>query len=127
MRFSKGHILCVDDNLDSRDMVGFMLQESGYDVTCIESGREALALVEKESFDLLIFDNWMPGLTGTEVTKLIRHFDQTTPIIFYTAAAYEADKQAALNAGAQAYLIKPVGLDELLDNVEKLINNTQSV
>ena len=121
MRFSKGRILCVDDNLDSRELICFMLQENGYDVTCIESGREALALVENESFDLLILDNWMPGMTGTEVTQLIRQFDQTTPIIFYTAAAYEAHKKAALDAGAQAYLVKPVGLDALLDEVEKLI------
>ena len=42
MRFSKGRILCVDYNLDSRELVGLMLQENGYDVTCIESGREAL-------------------------------------------------------------------------------------
>lgn len=121
MRFSKGRILCMDDNLDSRELVGFMLQENGYDVTCIESGREALALLEHECFDLLILDNWMPGLTGTEVTQRIRHFDQTTPIIFYTAAANEAHQKAALDAGAQAYLVKPVGVDELLDEVEKLI------
>jgi CheY-like chemotaxis protein len=63
----------------------------------------------------------MPGLTGTEVTQLIRQFDQTTPIIFYTAAAYEGHKKAALDSGAQAYLIKPVGVDALLDEVEKLI------
>ena len=123
MRFSKGRILCVDDNPDSRDLVRFMLQEDGYDVTCLESGREALALVENESFDLLILDNWMPGLTGTEVTQLIRRFDQTTPILFYTAAAFEAHKKAALDAGAQAYLVKPVGLDELLDEVQKLSKN----
>lgn len=90
---------------------------------CIESGREALALVENESFDLLVLDNWMPGLTGTGVTQRIGHFDQTTPIIFYNAAANEAHKKAALDAGAQAYLLKPVGIDELLDEVEKLITH----
>ena len=127
MRFSKGRILCVDDNDDSRDLVRFMLQQNGYDVSCVESGREALALVENENFDLLILDNWMPGLTGTEVTQLIRQFDQTTPIIFYTAAAYEGHKKAALDAGAQAYLIKPVGVDALLDEVEKLITKPRSV
>ena len=84
---------------------------------------EALALVENESFDLLILDNWMPGLTGTEVTQLIRRFDPTTPILFYTAAAFEGHKKAALDAGAQAYLVKPVGLDELLDEVQKLSKN----
>ena len=55
------------------------------------------------------------------MTQLIRRFDQTTPILFYTAATFEAHKKAALDAGAQAYLVKPVGLDELLDEVQKLI------
>ena len=61
----------MDDNLDSRELVRFMLQENGYDVTCIESGRGALVLLENEGFDLLILDNWVPGLTGTELTQRI--------------------------------------------------------
>ena len=111
----------MDDNADSRDLVRLTLMAAGYDMTCVESAREAIDLVRREHFDLLIFDNWLPGLTGTEATKLIRQFDQTTPILFYSAAAYKSDKQAALEAGAQGYLVKPVGIDDLLTEVEKLI------
>ena len=121
MRSQKGRILCMDDNVDSRELVRLTLLSEGYDITCVQTGREAIDLVRREHFDLLIFDNWLPGLTGTEVTKLIRQFNQTTPILFYSAAAYESDKQAAFEAGAQGYLVKPVGIDDLLPEVERLI------
>lgn len=111
----------MDDNADSRDLVRLTLMAEGYDITCVESGREAIDLVRREHFDLLIFDNWLPGLTGTEVTKVIRQFDRTTPILFYSAAAYESDKQAALAAGAQGYLVKPIGIDDLISEVERLM------
>jgi CheY-like chemotaxis protein len=121
MPFQTGRILCMDDNADSRELVRLTLMAEGYDITCVESGREAIDLVRREYFDLLIFDNWLPDLTGTEVTKLVRQFNQTTPILFYSAAAYESDKQAAFDAGAQGYLVKPIGIDDLLPEVERLI------
>ena len=120
---SKGRILCTDDNRDTRDLVFAMLQAGGYDVVCVESCTEALDLLKREQFDLIVVDNWMPEMTGTELTRLIREFNKTTPILFYSAAAYEADKRAAVEAGAQAYLTKPEGIDNLLDEVERLVKN----
>lgn len=121
MKASKGRILCTDDNPDTRDLVFAMLQSGGHDVICVASGAEALELLKRDKFDLIVLDNWMPGITGVELTRHIREFNQTTPILFYSAAAYEADKQAALDAGAQAYLTKPDGIDHLLDEVARLI------
>ena len=121
MSFLKGRILCADDNPDTRELVFAMLQSTGHDVICVESSAEAMALLKREKFDLIVLDNWMPEMTGTELTRLIREFDNTTPILFYSAAAYEADKQAALDAGAQGYLTKPDGIDHLLDEVDRLI------
>jgi DNA-binding response OmpR family regulator len=126
MPFPKGRILCVDDNTDARELVRMMLASSGYDIECVDNPFKALELAKSEKFDLLILDNWMPELIGTELTYLIREFDQTTPILFYSAAAYEADKQGALDAGANAYLTKPNGIDHLLTEVERLITNRQS-
>lgn len=122
MKASKGRILCADDNPDTRELVFAMLQSTSHDVVCVESSAEALDLLKREKFDLIVLDNWMPEITGTELTRRIREFDKTTPILFYSAAAYEADKQAALDAGAQVYLTKPEGIDHLLDEVERLIN-----
>jgi len=125
MKIPKGRILCADDNSDTRELVLLMLQSAGHDVTCVGSGAEALDLLKRKQFDLVVLDNWMPEITGTELTYLIRKFNQVTPILFYSAAAYEADKQAALDAGAQAYLTKPDGIDCLLDEVERLLANSK--
>ena len=117
----KGRILYTEDDPDSREMVIFTLRRSGYEVTCVDSGTEALRLAKNEGFDLFLVDNWLPGLSGPELTAHIREFDKTTPILFYSGAAYDDDKQAALNAGAQGYLVKPIGIERLIDEVDRLI------
>jgi CheY-like chemotaxis protein len=89
----KGRILCTEDDPDSREMMVFLLTEEGYDITCTENSAEAIERVKIEHFDLLLVDNWMPGLTGEELTLEIRKFNKSTPILFYSGAAYEADKQ----------------------------------
>lgn len=127
MKAIEGRILCADDNSDTRDLVFLMLRSGGYDVICVGSSAEALDLLKRERFDLIVLDNWMPTTTGTELTHLIREFDKTTPILFYSAAAYKADKQAALDAGAQAYLTKPEGIVNLLDEVDRLIRSKLSL
>jgi DNA-binding response OmpR family regulator len=65
-------------------------------------------------------DNWLPGGTGVELCRRIRAFDPHTPVLFYSAAAYPRDMQAAFSAGAQAYLVKPVRFDELMRAVTLL-------
>ena len=87
----------------------------------VETGTEALSLAKNEHFDLFLVDNWLPGLSGPELTRDIREFNQTTPILFYSGAAYEYDKQAAFDAGAQGYLIKPIGIERLVEEIERLI------
>ena len=121
MSFVKGRVLYSEDDHDCRQMVIFTLQQSGYEVTCVDNGNEALSLARSEQFDLFLVDNWMPGLTGPELTRYIREFNRITPILFYSGAAYEDDKQAALDAGAQGYLIKPIGIERLVDEVDRLI------
>lgn len=119
-----GRILCTDDDAESRELLRFMLEQAGHEVVCVGSGEEALSLARSQKFDLLVLDNWMPGLVGTELTRLFREFDQTTPIPFYSAAAYDTDKQAALDVGANAYLIKPNDIDDLMDEVDRLIKQS---
>ena len=119
----KGRILYTEDDPDSREMVIFTLRRSGYEVTCVDSGTEALSLARDERFDLFLVDNWLPGLSGPELTVHIREFNKTTPILFYSGAAYEDDKQAALAAGAQGYLTKPIGIERLIGEVERLIHS----
>lgn len=64
----------------------------------------------------------MPGLSGQDLTREVRRFNQRTPILFYSGAALESDKLEARDAGAQGYLIKPLGISDLVDEVARLIN-----
>jgi Response regulator containing CheY-like receiver, AAA-type ATPase, and DNA-binding domains len=61
------------------------------------------------------------------LTKWIREFDQTTPILFYSGAAYDSDLRQALNAGASGYLVKPADNDKLLSEIDRLIENSKLV
>ena len=118
---SKGRILCTEDDQDTREMLVLFLQDYGYEVVCSVDGKHTLDLAKDEAFDLLLFDNWMPSLSGVELTLRIRQFNKTTPILFYSGAATEEEQRAALKAGAQAYLIKPTGIEELVQEIERLL------
>lgn len=117
----KGRILCTEDDADSRDLLVCILENDGYHVTVTGNAAHALAIAKREAFDLILVDSWMPGLSGTELTAEVRKFNQSTPILFYSGAAYEADKQEARDAGAQGYLTKPEGIADLVDEVDRLI------
>ena len=119
----KGRILCTEDDPDTRDLIMFTLRFAGYEVKCTNSPEETIALLRKEQFGLCLLDNWLPGVSGVELCERIRQFDARTPILFYSGAGYDADKQRAFKAGAQGYLVKPVLDDELIEEVSRLINN----
>lgn len=125
MTLPKGRILYTEDDSETRELMQFFFTQSGYDIVCADSGSEALQLAKLEEFDLFLVDYWMPTLTGVELTRHIRKFNQSTPILFCSGAAHETDRQAALNAGAQGYLTKPLDIDLLLGEVEKLIKDSQ--
>ena len=117
----KGRILCTEDDPDSRELLVFMLEAAVYDVTITKDSAGALSLAQSKPFDLILVDNWMPGLSGQELTTEIRKFNKRTPILFYSGAAFESDKQEARDAGAQGYLTKPEGLTDLVEEVARLI------
>ena len=83
---------------------------------------EARRRISEEPFDLYLLDNWLPGGTGIDLCREIRKLDTTTPVIFYSGAAYESDRQEAREAGAQAYLIKPVDIAKLMETVRTFLN-----
>ena len=114
-------ILLVEDHEDTRECLVVLLAHSKYQVETASTVSEALKLVETEPFGLFIFDSALPDGSGVELCRCVRKFNQRTPIIFYSGLAYESDITNALDAGAQAYLVKPVDLTELIEAVEKLI------
>jgi two-component system, OmpR family, response regulator len=115
------HILCVDDDEDTRSMMARLLDMCGYEVTTAGSLAEALPLTERGGFDMILLAGSYPDGLGIDLCKQIRKSDASTPIIFLSAYAYPADINQGLESGAQAYLTKPFGLDALEQTMEKFI------
>ncbi len=121
MQTTKRRILCTEDDADTRELIAWVLINHGFDVISTESTDRAIDLAKAQHFDLYLVDSWMPGLSGAEFTKKLREFDIETPILFYSGAALDSDKEDARLAGAQGYLVKPVDNDALIDEVVRLI------
>jgi DNA-binding response OmpR family regulator len=108
-------ILYAEDDSDTREMICIALELEGFEIVCPESPLEFINRAKAESWDIFMLDNWMPEINGVELCKAIRKFDSVTPIVFYSAAAYEAERKKALDCGAQAYITKPASLDALAE------------
>ena len=112
-------ILIVDDNALNRDMVCFILKDMGVSFRPVGSGPEAIELLKKENFDVILMDLQMPGMDGKETTKRIRtDLQLTVPVIALTAFSQASEKQKCLDAGMDAYLSKPVREKELFETLE---------
>jgi len=126
MQSTKGRILCTEDDVDTRELIDFVLTHYGYEVVCSEGNTQAIDLAKTQTFDLYLVDNWMPGFSGTELTEKLRQFDLKTPVLFYSGAAYEADREAARKSGAQGYLVKPASGEQLIAEVTRLIAESKT-
>ncbi len=120
----RGRILVVDDSITTRTMEKNILEAHGYDVTIAVSGFDALAKLAEATFDLMISDVEMPGMTGFELTREVRQQEETRtmPVIICTSLATDAHKRLGMEVGAQAYIVKGT-FDQgtLLDTVESLV------
>jgi len=99
-----------------------ILSQLNYDVATAATISGALGLADSTDFDLFVFDSMLPDGTGTDLCKHIRERNNSTPILFYSAMAFEHDKDEALTAGAQRYLVKPVDSEVFCRTVTELLN-----
>ena len=118
-------ILCVDDDEESREMLSMLLNLWRIEAKAVGTGTQALSLMQAERFDLYLLDTCLPDLDGFELCRRMRDFDPHTPILFYSGAAYEADKQKGLEAGANAYLTKP-DVDALVSSITQFVARDQT-
>ena len=125
MQSQGARILYAEDDADTRELVTVVFERQNCQVIATESYHEALRLARAERFDLYLIDNWMPGISGVTLCRQLREFDQYTPVLFYSGAAYETDKERALSSGAQGYLVKPADGDELIAEVLRLISESR--
>jgi two-component system KDP operon response regulator KdpE len=116
----RDRILVVDDEPEIRRAVGRALQARGYTVESAEDGEGALASAEHFVPDLVVLDLNLPGIDGMTVCKRLRGHS-TVPILILSVREDEADKVAALELGADDYLTKPFGTNELLARVRALL------
>lgn len=106
-------ILLVEDEGKLARFVELELQYEGYDVVIANDGREGLRLATEETFDMILLDLMLPGLSGIEICRRVRKASQI-PIIMLTAKDEVIDKVAGLDSGADDYLTKPFAIEELL-------------
>jgi two-component system KDP operon response regulator KdpE len=117
-------ILLAEDEVVLRDFVSRNLRARGFEVLEASNGLEAMALWERENPHLLILDIMMPRMDGLEVCRRVREHSMV-PIIVLTALDAESDKVAALDLGADDYLTKPFGVEELMARVRAVLRRTQ--
>ena len=127
MQLNRRRILYAEDNLDIRIPVCLLLRLSDIEVITTDNMSQALRLAQCERFDLYLLDTRLPDGLGTELCQRIRAFDRETPILFFSAAGREDDKQRAKRCGAQGYLTKPEGLEKLPETILDLINQPRDL
>ncbi len=122
-------ILLVDDEVSIQRAVVPLLKSRGYDVESAGTGADALRIVASHPPDLIVLDLGLPDIEGTEVCRRVRA-QSTMPIIILSARGNEADKVAALDLGADDYVTKPFGPEELLARIRvwlrRLLNDERS-
>lgn len=115
----KAHILYVDDDEDSRGLLKFYFTDKGYRITTAQNSAEAIKKAEGDKFDLFMLDVRLPDGNGGDLALTLRQMQPSAPIIYYTASGFAHERQAAMAKCGDAYLVKPV----LLEDVEKAIEN----
>jgi len=118
-------ILIADDEPQILRVMRTGLPPRGFDVRTASSGEEALEEIRKQIPDLVVLDLVLPGLTGFEVCRMVREFSQV-PIIVLSAKGTEKDKVLALEYGADDYLTKPFGMNELIARIRAVLRRSAS-
>ncbi|WP_282079009.1 tetratricopeptide repeat-containing hybrid sensor histidine kinase/response regulator [Aquimarina algiphila] len=112
-------ILVAEDNKINQIVTKNLLNIIGYDCTIVENGFNAVQMVQKEDFDLILMDLNMPYLNGTEATRRIREFDQTTPIIALTASELSEIEEECMAIGMNDIINKPLNKNDLKNIITK--------
>ncbi len=112
-------ILVAEDNKINQIVTKNLLNIIGYDCTIVENGSNALQMVKKEDFDLILMDLNMPYLNGTEATRRIREFNQTTPIIALTASELSEVGKECFDIGMNDVINKPLNKNDLKNIISK--------
>jgi CheY-like chemotaxis protein len=119
------HILIVDDDEMVRMALVELLKPEGYFLDEASSGKEALEKINRDKYDLMMFDIIMPEMDGIELCRRVRTKEEykDIPIVFLTAKSREQDKAKGLEAGANLFLSKPISPEKLLNIISETIGH----
>jgi signal transduction histidine kinase/ActR/RegA family two-component response regulator len=122
-RVKKLRVLLAEDNAVNQKIASRFLEKEGHHVTLASDGRQALAALDRQNFDVVLMDVQMPEMDGFEATAIIRARERDTgkrlPIIAMTAHAMKGDRERCLAAGMDSYIAKPITASELIELLEK--------
>lgn len=123
----KSTILLVDDDPSCTALLKRYLESEGYEVLSAKNGQQAIDLLNQTPPDLIITDVMMPKMDGYELLQEIRQDPMTNwiPVIFLSAKSLSSDRLRGLSAGANAYIVKPFNVDELMIQVKSLLQSSQ--
>lgn len=114
-------VLFVDDDLHMHKMVGLFLKNHMLEVTCAKSGRSAINLFKKNSYDIIISDIQMPEMDGLTLLQEIRSQDKNVPFVVVSAFGQEKMTQKALKNGANLVINKPFESKKLINVIKELV------
>ena len=120
-------ILWADDEMDLLRPYVIFLEEKGYDVSTVTNGKDAIDLVQKESFDIIFLDENMPGLSGLETLTQIKSIDPNVPLVMITKSEEEDIMNMAIGNKIADYLTKPVNPSQILLTLKKNIHKREIV
>ncbi|PYZ98985.1 DNA-binding response regulator [Alteribacter lacisalsi] len=118
-------ILIVDDEVQMQNLLAFCLKSMDAEITKVSSGEQALTVIEKESFDVILLDILMTGMNGFEVLEQLEQGGKPVPVIILSALGETEQVVKGLNAGAYDYVTKPFEPQELLARVQSVIRRTK--
>jgi len=116
--------LIVEDNPINMELVLEILTSNGISVDEAVNGEEAIEMVEKETYDLVLMDIELPGMDGVDATKIIKSRHKNLPILALTSYAMKGDRERFLAAGFDDYISKPIDVNNFIDKINKLIHIT---
>jgi len=119
---SQARILVVDDEPDTLGLIELTLQTAGFSVRTAGNGDQALGILTGDTFDLLLLDIMMPGMTGFDLLEILKNRDiQIPPVVFLTAKSRQEDREMGESLGAAAFLTKPTTRGDLLDTIRSIL------
>ncbi len=121
------NILLVEDNPMNMELVAEILESNGMEVTKAVDGPQALDIIKKNLFDLVLLDIQLPGIDGLQVLKIIKEDPalQQIPVVALTAHAMQGDEQHFIEVGCAGYISKPIDVFQFMDQIHHFLKQME--